>query len=409
MEFGQVYKQIRNSGFIKKTDLQYNLRLSKLYGANIYLKREDQQTTRSFKIRGAYNKIISNPDVKHVVTCSAGNHAQGVAYTCRELNIKCTIFIPICTPMQKQERIIEFGKEYLDLQVIGSNFDESLACALKFSEENNCMFVHPFNDKDVIMGQATISHEILEEIEIDYLICPVGGGGLISGQIIYSDHIYSTYNIIGVEPENADSMKISINNDMLTKIKDLDTFVDGAAVKIPGDITFNICNDYDTDIYVVSNGELCDNIVNLYNYDGIIAEPAGALSVTALRQLADKNDIIGKTIVCIISGGNNDFSRGSEFIEKSLIYHGLIHYYILRFRQGPGALEEFIQNVMSGTGIDIKLFGYSKKTDKNFGSVLLGIKLKNKDDKTIFEDRLGENKIKYQYVDPNNPLFDFIV
>ncbi len=396
---------------IKETPLVLNKRLSNEIKANIYLKREDLQTTRSFKIRGAYNKIISNQCHQNIVTCSAGNHAQGVAHICKILNIKCYIFIPLCTPLQKQNQIKKYGNGELVLNIIGDNFNESLQISQKFAEENNYLFVHPYNDFDVIGGQSQISLEINCEIKPDFIICPIGGGGLISGQLLYARDYIKNYQIIGVEPKNADSMKQSLIQNMPIEITNFDTFVDGCAVKKPGDITFNICKQYlkTENIIVVDNYELCDTIIKLYQDDGIITEPAGGLSVAALRQLSQQTNLENKNIVCIISGGNNDVLRYNDFIEKSLIYQQLVYYFIIKFNQKPGSLESFVNNILSGTGIDIIRFEYLKKTNRNYGQVLLGLQLKQKTDISILYNRLQENKIDFINIDHNNPLFNFII
>jgi threonine dehydratase len=356
--------------FVKKTPLEFNNELSVLYKSNVYLKREDLQTTRSFKIRGAYNKISKNVDsINHVVTCSAGNHAQGVAYVCNQYKINHTIFIPTCTPIQKQKRIEDIGKEFLKLNIIGNNFDESLKHALEFAKQNEYIFVHPFDDIDVIEGQSNVSKEIVDEIKPDAVVCCIGGGGMISGQLLYRKWFNKEYEykIFGVEPENADGMNKSLKAKQIEIVDNLDTFVDGASVKRVGNVTFDICkNNKIENIFIVDNNKLCHTIVKLYQEHGIITEPAGALTVACLDKLfAFDSSLIGKNVVCIVSGGNNDVMRYSEFIERSLIYQGLCHYYIIQFDQRPGSLEQFVNKVLSGTSIDIKRFEYLKKTNKS--------------------------------------------
>lgn len=395
--------------FLKKTPLEFNERLSQLYDCRVYLKREDQQVTRSFKIRGALNKIQqSDPEKlkRGVVTCSAGNHAQGVAYACRHIGIKCTVYIPDTTPLQKQQRIESIGGDQLDLRIIGHNFDASLEHALQYARQNDLLFIHPFNDPDVIAGQGTISHEILSELVPDIMICPIGGGGLISGQINFKNQHKHNYNIIGVQPLKAPSMAVSVQNRKLTKIQSVDTFVDGASVQQPGDITFNLCLDNVDQIELIDNNLLCHTIVQLYQEDGCIVEPAGALSVACLSQI--KHQIKGKTVVCIISGGNNDIRRNSEFVKRSLIHQGLAHYFVLHFPQRPGVLEDYIKLVLAETFIDIIRFEYLKKDNSNFGSVFIGLQLKVATDLPLLINKLNQN-YKYAKIEPDDPLFDFLV
>lgn len=404
-------KSIYQYSFVKNTPLEFNNRLSQLYNCQVYLKREDQQVTRSFKIRGALNKIHQtyqiNPSkiMRGVVTCSAGNHAQGVAYSCKHLGIKSIVYIPDTTPLQKQRRIEHLGAE---LRIIGQTFDESLMHALKFSKENDLVFVHPFDDPDVIAGQGTISQEILPILSPDIIICPIGGGGLISGQIAYRNKFSKIkYSIIGAQPINAPSMLTSINNGQLTKLESIDTFVDGASVKQAGILTFNQCMNNIDRIELIDNDQLCHTIEQLYNDDGIIAEPAGALSVAALSQLQDV--IVGRKVVCIISGGNNDIRRNSEFVERSLIHQGLVHYFVIRFPQRPGALEDFINKVLSGSSVDIVRFEYLRKNNRSYGSVLLGLELKKSSDINQLINKLNQT-YKYKRINPEDePTYDYII
>ncbi len=397
--------------FLKKTPLELNERLSKLYQCQVYLKREDQQVTRSFKIRGALNKIhqthLTDPDKlkRGVVTCSAGNHAQGVAYSCKHLGIKSIIYIPDTTPLQKQRRIESIGTE---LRIIGNTFDESLMHALQFSRENDLLFVHPFDDPDVIAGQGTISQEILSVLTPDVMICTIGGGGLISGQIVHRNGLSANYNIIGVQPLLAPSMYTSLVNKQLTRLDSIDTFVDGASVKQPGQLTFKLCLDNVQRIVLVDNDRLSHTIERMYDDDGIVVEPAGALAVAALSQLQDI--IVGRKVVCIISGGNNDIRRSSEFVERSEAHQGLVHYFLIRFPQRPGALEEFISKVLSGSGIDIVRFDYVKKNNRRFGPVLIGLELKKASDINELTYKLNQKYIYKRFNPDDDELtYDYVV
>jgi threonine dehydratase len=422
----QTYRELYANQFLKRTPLELNQRLSQLYRCQVYLKREDQQLTRSFKIRGAFNRIRQIPDEKlkrGVVTCSAGNHAQGVAYSCRFKRVHCTVFVPDTTPVQKQERIVELGRhyesseasdqrdgvvEYARLEVVGKTFDDSLRKALEFAESNDQIFIHPFNDPDVIIGQGSVSDEIFREgLRPDFLICPIGGGGLVSGQLLYRETHGLRHQIVGVQPEGAPSMARSLQERRLVRLDQIDTFVDGASVQTPGGLTHDYCQRFLDRCLLVGNNGLCDQLIRLYQEDGIITEPAGTLSIAGLEQL--REEIRGKTVVCVVSGGNNDILRCGEFLERALIYRGLLHYFVIKFPQRPGALEEFIVTVLSKTGIDIVRFEYLKKSNKSLGSVLIGLQLRIKSDFALLIDRLNGFSYQYEEIKPDNPLYNFLV
>lgn len=391
--FSKTMDIIRRSPIIYNTPLEYNNRLSSKYNANIYLKREDLQTVRSFKIRGAYNKIYSSfLDNKHnsITTCSAGNHAQGVAKTCSHLKIKHAIFVPVSTPKQKIDRIKHFGGDYLTLNITGDTLKESLDLALTYSEYNKSTFVHPYNDIDVILGQSTVAQEIYEIIQPEYITVPVGGGGLISGVSTYSKMVDPVCNIIGVEPENANSMGLSLHNKSITKVNNLDTFVDGASVETVGDKCFSISENMIDKTISIHNGHLCTDIIDLYQNDGIISEPAGALGISALEHI--KDDISDKTIVCILTGGNNDLSRYPNMVERATQYKGLKHYFLIDFKQISGQLVHFAQSVLI-SGVDITRFEYLKKDNIDTGTVLVGIELDTHDQLSI----IIENMLKFNY------------
>lgn len=409
-----AYKRIKD--FINKTPLEYNLRLSEKYNCNIFLKREDLQITRSFKIRGALNKVLKNKDkYKTFVCASAGNHAQGVAYSCNLLNLKSKIYIPEITPFQKINGILKQGNENMELIKYGQTFDETLNYALNNKKDTE-LFIHPYDDNDIIEGQSTIGLEILQDIKPDIILSCIGGGGLISGLFNYynNDNIKNSkyYNgnkdnnidIIGVEPLRADSMNLSLKNDKIIKIDDIDTFVDGASVSQVGERTFNICKKNNLEIKLVSNNEICYNMIELYNNEGIITEPAGALTISGLSKL-EKNYIKNKNIVCIVSGGNNDIMRYPEIMEKNLIYLNIKHYFIIEFNQKPNELKIFINNVLSHND-DITRFEYIKKTNKSFGKVLIGID-------TLDIETLLYNMEKYDYkfikVCDDNIIYNYLV
>jgi threonine dehydratase len=386
------------SPYINKTPIQYCERLSNIYNANIYLKREDLQITRSFKIRGALNKILSLKDCKSVVCASAGNHAQGVGYVCDLLNIKADIFIPENTPLQKVKSIEKYKN--VNLHKYGNNFNSCLEEAEKYSFINNYDFIHPFNDYKIIDGQSTVGYEIFQELEPDYIITCVGGGGLISG-LIQSSEEYKT-KIIGVEPENADSLNQALLYNKVVKLDNIDSFVDGASVEQIGEIPFYYCQDYQPDIHVVDKYKLCHEIINLYQNEGIITEPAGALSVTALDQI---KDIEKKTIVCIVSGGNNDLSRYNEMIEYSMQYENQKHYFLIEFSQNPGELKKFVNHILSQDD-DISRFEYLKKNNKKFGTVLIGIESLNIN---VIIEKLETHNFKYQKIKNENLIYKLLI
>lgn len=394
---------------IKKTPLEYNYRLSTLFNSQIYFKREDLQTVRSFKIRGAFNAIHKyvnqTKEISSITTASAGNHAQGVAHSCHTLKIPCDIFVPYSTPRQKVDRIKYFGKEYCTVHKFGESFDECLEKALHQSYQYASKFIHPFDDKDVIEGQSTVGKEILEEMKPDYIVGCIGGGGLMSGiqKVINENNMNSSS--IGVESYGADAMNQSIKNNKIVRIKDLNTFADGAAVHEVGRKTFMLCKQLE-DIITIKNNELCHEMVNLYQNEGIIVEPAGALSVAGLKHISDK--IENKTVVCIISGGNNDIMRYNEIIEKSLIYQNVKHYFIIDIVQKPGQLKEFVLNVMP-KNCDITRFEYIKKSNKPSGSVLIGFELDHPNSLELLILGLQKSRFTFKRIDESDILYSYLI
>lgn len=385
--------------------------LSHLYEADILLKREDLQLTRSYKIRGAYNKIssLSAEEVKQGVVCaSAGNHAQGVAYSCKLLKIKGSIFMPETTPRQKLERVKLFGGEYIDTILVGDTFDAAFAAAMEFSQKEQRTFIHPFNDPKIIEGQATIGLEILESCKesIDYLFIPIGGGGVASGVGSLFKYLSPKTKIIGVEPAGAASMKLAFDKGVVTELATIDRFVDGAAVKKVGELTYQICKQVLDEVITVPEGAVCSTILELYNKNAIVLEPAGALTVTALNYFATQ--IKGKRVVSLLSGGNNDIGRTEEIRERSQLFLGLKHYFIIRFPQRSGALLSFVNNVL-GPGDDITHFSYSKKTNREKGPALVGIELSQPQDLEPLINRMISNNFIYQYINDQQDLFELLV
>ncbi len=401
----------RLNGIVSESPLQKNLNLSDKFGANVYLKREDLQIVRSYKIRGAYNLMVNlsqEERKKGVVCASAGNHAQGFAYSCHLLGIKGKIYMPTTTPSQKINRVKYLGKEKVTIVLFGDSFDAANAEALLCSQETGMTLVPPFDHQLIIEGQGTVGVEILNQFkgQIDYLFIPIGGGGLSSGVGSFFKKISPETKIIGVEPENADSMKRSVEKGTLVTLDYLDTFVDGAAVKRAGTLNFEICKQVLDDICIVAPGSLCSYILKLYNEDAIVVEPAGVLSIAALDLYADK--IKGKNVVCVVSGGNNDIERMPDIKERSLIYEGLKHYFIVQFPQRAGALLEFVSNVL-GPNDSITYFEYGTKQKRNSGAALVGIELKNREDYKSLIHRMNTQNFKYTVINKNPTLYNFLI
>lgn len=396
---------------IEVTPLKENANLSAKYEANILLKREDLQPVRSYKIRGAYNKIFSLNEAdrqRGIVCASAGNHAQGVAYSCSKLGIKGVIFMPSTTPSQKIKQVKLFGKNHIEIRLIGDTFDDAYAEAISFAKVEGMVFIHPFDDPKVIAGQGTIGLELLQKQNetIDYIFVPVGGGGLAAGICTVFDQMSPTTKIIGVEPAGANSMQTSIRNGVNTTLGEIDKFVDGAAVRRVGELTFDICQHSLTDMITVPEGKVCSTILTLYNEEAMVVEPAGALTIAALDQYADK--IKGKNVVCIISGSNNDITRTQEISERSLLYEGLKHYFLIEFPQRPGALKAFVSEVL-GPHDDITYFQFSKKNNRESGPSVVGIELKNPADLENIRNKMSALNFSYSYLNENQLLYSQLI
>lgn len=391
--------------------LMQNFNHSKRFSANILLKREDLQKVRSYKVRGAYNKISSLPkdELKRGVICaSAGNHAQGVAFACHKLKTRGTIFMPCATPRQKTDQVKMLGAESVDIQLMGDTFDDTFTVAQKACAELGKTFVHPFDDEKIIEGQATVGLEIIEQSkeQLDYVFVPVGGGGLASGLSSMFKLLSPHTKIIGVEPEGAPSMRTAIQNNKNIKLKQIDTFVDGAAVKQVGDLTFQICKENLDDMITVPEGKVCQTTLDLYNKDAIVVEAAGALALSALDFYAEK--IKGKHVVCIISGGNNDITRMAEIIERAWLYKKLKHYFIIRFPQRTGALREFLEEIL-GPNDDIIHFEYTKKSCRENSPAVVGIELKNKEDFEPLVLRMKAKNFFGYYLNDKLDLLQYLI
>lgn len=393
------------------TPLPQNINYSRKFAANILLKREDLQQVRSYKIRGAYNKIssLSAKELENGIVCaSAGNHAQGVAFACHKLKIHGTIFMPTPTPKQKLEQVAMFGGKYVTVKLVGDTFDDAQKEAALACEIQRKTFVHPFNDPKIIEGQATVGLEILEQTNapIDYVFVPVGGGGLASGLSTVFKMLSPKTKIIGVEPLGAPSMKTAFEKNNNVSLKSIDKFVDGAAVQQVGDLTFEICKENLDAMITVDEGKVCQTILDLYNKDAIVVEPAGALTIAALDIFAD--EIKGKNVVCVISGSNNDITRTAEIKERALLYEGLKHYFIIRFPQRAGALKEFVADIL-GPEDDITHFEYSKKHNRENGPAIVGIEIKDKNDLRPLIQRMKKKNFYGDYLNDKPDLFQYLI
>jgi threonine dehydratase len=408
LDFSGAYARLKD--VVKKTPLTYNHNLSRKYGCDVYLKREDLQIVRSYKLRGAYNMMSllpSNQLTKGVVCASAGNHAQGFAYSCKKLNVQGVVFMPIITPNQKVSQTKMFGEGFVEVKLVGDTFDDCAVAAKKYTEEHGLTFIPPFDNIRIIEGQSTVGIEILEEQQnIDFLFLPVGGGGLSAGVGAYFKTFAPQTKIIGVEPEGAPSMLTAIKAGQPVKLDNIDSFVDGAAVKRVGDATFEICKQVIDDMHLVPEGKICSTILKLYNEEAIVVEPAGAISVAALDDYADQ--IKGKKIVCIVSGSNNDIERMQEIKERSLQFEGLKHYFLIRFAQRPGALKEFVNQVLGPTD-NITRFEYMQKNKKDSAPALVVVELESPENYQVLIDNMKSYNINYTALNKNDNVFAYLV
>ncbi len=400
----------RLQGIVHRTPLQLNANLSRKYQCNVYLKREDLQVVRSYKLRGAYNMMssLSKEELgKGVVCASAGNHAQGFAYSCKKLGVTGIVFMPIITPKQKVNQTKMFGEDSIQIRLVGDTYDDCAIAAKKFTEENEMTFIPPFDDVRIIEGQGTVGVEILaDKPGVDFLFVPVGGGGLSAGVGSYFKTFSPKTKIIGAEPSGAPSMYEALKSGKPVTLSHIDRFVDGAAVKRVGDLTFSICKEVLDDMILIPEGKACTTILKLYNEDAIVVEPAGALSIAALDDFA--KEIKGKNVVCIVSGSNNDIDRMQEIKERSLQFEGLKHYFLINFAQRPGALKEFVNNVLGPTD-DITRFEYMQKTNKENGPALVGIELQTKSDYENLMQKLDDHHINYTELNKDDTLFGYLV
>jgi threonine dehydratase len=394
-----------------QTPLQISERLSQRHGASVYLKREDLQAVRSYKIRGAFNFIAALPPERlraGVVCASAGNHGQGVAWSCRHLGVRGAVFLPRRAPRQKVARIRALAGDLVELRFAGETFDDANAAAATYAADTGATVVPTFDHPMTVAGQGTVALEVIEQLgrAPDVIVVPVGGGGLIAGIAVALDGLQAATRIVGVQPSGAPGMVRSLEAGHPVTIDITDDFVDGAVVRTPGRLTFAVVHDLVDTFEVVAEGRVCTEQLALYQEDGIVAEPAGALSICALDALAPA--IAGRTVVCVLSGGNNDVARYDQIIERSLVYEGLKHYFVVAFPQQPGALRRFLDECLGPTD-DIVLFEYMKKNDREFGPALVGVELARRDDLTPLLDRISASGLDAQRLPPDSPVFHLLV
>lgn len=406
--------QARISSVIAATPLQFSPRLSEITGAKVFLKREDLQDVRSYKIRGAYNAMVQVTDEERaagVVAASAGNHAQGVAYACRQLGIKGRIYVPNATPKQKRDRIAYHGRDAVEIVVVGDSFDEAAAAARADAQRTGATMVEPFDSFNTIVGQGTVAAEIIAQLSgqgltLDTICVPVGGGGLLSGVTSYLSDMSPNTQVMGVEPAGAACMRAALENNGPITLGHTDPFVDGAAVARFGDLPWHILEANRNRVHpmIAPEGAVCEAQLDLYQNEGIIAEPAGALSVAALEQMQFEPD---EVVVCIISGGNNDVLRYAEIMERSLVYRGLKHYFLVNFPQKPGQLRMFLSDVL-GSDDDISQFEYLKRNNRETGAALVGIELRRASDLEELLARMDASPLKCRRLVPGTPEYDFL-
>ncbi|GAA0535861.1 L-threonine dehydratase [Saccharopolyspora subtropica] len=396
---------------VRRTPLELSSRLTGELGVPVRLKREDLQVCRSYKVRGAYNLISSlgsDERDRGVVCASAGNHAQGVAFACHELEIRGRVYLPANTPRQKRRRIAEIGGRWVEPVIVGSSFDEASVAAHEDSARTGAVYVHPFDDPRTIAGQGTVGLEIAEQHvgPIDTVVVPVGGGGLLAGIVLWLKEHFPEVHVVGAEPAGAASMRAALDHGGPVALPTVDTFVDGAAVGRVGDVSYRVVRELVDELVAVPEGAVCTEMIELYQTDGIIAEPAGALASAAVRMPLQRRP--RGPVVCVVSGGNNDLSRYGEVVERSLVHEGLRHYFLVTFPQEPGALRHFLDDVLD-EGQDIVAFEYVKKNNRETGPALVGIELDSAEDIDALLKRMAESQLQIEQVPPGSPLFSFLL
>ena len=407
-------------GIVRRTPLSRSDRLSDELGVDVYLKREDMQKCRSFKVRGAYARMSALTPAERqrgVVCASAGNHAQGVAYACAHLGVRGTIYLPSNTPLQKRRRIATIGGDWVEQVIVDGTFDKANALAQEAARSSGRVYVHPYDDPVTIAGQGTIAVELLEQMPEDtrVILVPVGGGGLIAGIATWVKSHRPSVRVVGVEPRGAASMRAALDNGSPVTLDSVDPFVDGTAVGRAGDLAFQVVSDLVDDVVVVPEGAVCTEMLELYQSEGVIAEPAGALASTAARAWlaspAQRRALMGDeggAVICLVSGGNNDLTRYSEVMERSLRHEGLRHYFLVSFPQRPGALRLFLEDIL-GPGDDIVHFEYTKKNNRDTGPALVGIDLSRREDIDGLRRRMDASPLHVEEISAGSELFRLLI
>jgi threonine dehydratase len=414
----------RLAGVVATTPLERNGRLSALLGCDVWLKREDLQTVRSYKARGAYNLIAQLDEQARaagVVGASAGNHAQGLAYACSALGVRGRVYLPRITPRQKRDRIAMLGGDMVEIVLGGDTYDEASAAASRDAAASGATLVPAFDDPRTIAGQGTVAREIVAQLgqAPDVIVIPVGGGGLLAGAVAWLGERHPAVRVIGAEPAGAACVTAALAAGGPVTLPEVDTFVDGAAVRRAGDRTYPLIAASGARVLTVDEGRVCREMLALYQADGIIAEPAGALATGLLNDLASEGVASegvasaaaippGATVVAVLSGGNNDVSRYAEVVERALIHEGRKHYFLVEFPQEPGALRRFLDEVL-GPDDDITLFEYIKRSNRETGPALVGIELSRPDDLPALLDRMKAAPPSIEKIDSSSPLFRFLL
>jgi threonine dehydratase len=401
----------RLAGVVTRTPLEPSARLSSRVNAQVWVKREDLQTVRSYKIRGAYNFIVQLDDPTRalgVVCASAGNHAQGVAYACRRLGANGRVYVPGTTPRQKRERIAALGGAHIEVIVVGETYEDAFAAANEDAQRTGATLVPAFDDVRTVAGQGTVALEVVEQLGFvpDVVVVPVGGGGLLAGVGSWLRERHPEVRIAGVEPAGAACMAAALDAGRPVRLPALDSFVDGAAVREAGAVTYPLIRESGAELTSVVEGAICTEMLAMYQSDGIIAEPAGALAAAALGTVVDVEP--GQTVVVVVSGGNNDVSRYSEILERSLMHEGLKHYFLVGFPQEPGALRRFLEQVL-GPEDDITRFEYVKRTNRELGPALVGIEIPRSADLPGLLARMAASPLQVERIEPGSPLFHFLL
>ncbi|WP_432564326.1 threonine ammonia-lyase IlvA [Kineococcus sp. SYSU DK003] len=405
----------RLSPVVTRTPLSTNARWSAITEAHVRVKREDLQVVRSYKLRGAYNlvaQLTGEQRERGVVTASAGNHAQGLAYACAALRVRGRIYVPRTTPRQKRDRIAALGQEFVETIVLGDTYDDSAAAAATDAERTGATMVPAFDDVRTLTGQGTVAVEVfaqladLGEAPPDVLVVPVGGGGLLAGVLTWVRERHPHVRVVGVEPEGAQSMAAALKSGGPVKLDDLDTFVDGASVRRVGDVTHAVVAGHDVELVAVPEGAICVEMLAMYQTDGIIAEPAGALATAALAGAVQVER--GQSVVAVVSGGNNDVSRYAEIIERALVHEGRKHYFLVDFPQEPGALRRFLDEVL-GPDDDITLFEYVKRSNREFGPALVGIEIPGPEDLPGLLARMAAAPPTFERISAAEPLYRYLL